>query len=218
MQAQKLTVQTRSRTGKEAARKLRAQGRIPAVLYGPKTEPVKLVVDPREFYHRLDPERKRNTIFELEVEGLQSNGPIFAIVKDYAVDTIRDTLLHLDFYRVHEGEPVEVVVPIVFTGKSKGEQMGGRPHAVLREVPVRCAPERIPARIEHDVTEVGIGDIVHVKDVDPGEGVEILLPPEQTLYSVAAGRGEVVEAQEGEGAEEGAEEAKSEASSSSEGK
>ena len=214
MQAQKLKVELRTRTGKSAARKLRRSGKIPAILYGPGMETVYLALDPRELFHRLDPERKRNTVFELEIAGSDLNGPVYAMVKEFHQDTLKDELVHLDFYRVEEGRPVEITVPIVFTGKSKGEQLGGRPHAVLREVPIRCVPEKVPARIEYDVTEVNIGEIVHVKDVDPGEGIEILLPPEQTLYTISAGRGETAEAQEAaEGGEAAEGEGEAQASS-----
>jgi len=142
----------------------------------------------------LDADRKRNTVFALHAEGEGApSDPVYAMVRDYQQDTLKGGLLHVDFIRVSEDRPVEVRVPLYFTGKAKGIQFGGMAHEVYREVMVKCSPSKIPAFIEHDVSPLDIGDLIQVKDMDPGEGVSIMLPPEQTLFTVIVTRVDIPE-------------------------
>ncbi len=207
MDAHKVKVSVRQERGKGPARRLRGQGLIPAVLYGAGADAISLTADPHELIKALDPGKKRNTVFELEIDGHSEKDPVYAMIRDFQEDTLKGSLLHVDFVRVSEDRPVEVTVPVYFTGKAKGVQMGGMAHQVFREVPIRCTPDRIPVHLEHDVTSLEIGEMLSVSDLDPGEGVEVLLPSEQTLFSIMAGR----VAGPLEGGEETSEEAEAEA-------
>ena len=197
MQSAKLDVTMRTDRGKGAARQARMRGLVPAVCYGGGFDTLHLYVDPNAMIRSLDADRKRNTVFALHAEGEGApSDTVYAMVRDYQQDTLKGNLLHVDFIRVFEDHPIEVRVPLHFTGKIKGVQEGGTAHQVYREVMVACSPANIPAFIEHDATLLDIGDMVQVKDVDSGEGVTIMLPPEQTLFTVIVTRVELPEEEE----------------------
>jgi large subunit ribosomal protein L25 len=192
-----LNAEIRTQSGKGEARKLRSRGLIPAVFYGPKTDARSIAVSPRDLLKALDNPHGRNTVLGLKM-GDQDG---LALVKDIDVDPVTAEPLHVDFYQVEPGRTVDVDVPFKTKGRAVGVQKGGTLHVTLRSLPVRAAPENIPARIVVDVTRMDIGAVVRVENLELAEGVSVLREPHTTLVTVMSeekkrGRGEEETAEE----------------------
>jgi len=187
----------RSDTGKEYARKLRAEGRIPAVLYGKDMEPVGLSLDIQEteyLFHRISVD---NTIVDLVVEGEAE--PFQTLVRDIQTHPHKSGLLHVDFLRIQKGVAVELDIPVALEGIPVGvKESGGVLEQIINELRVKCIPSKIPEVMKVDVSGLQVGDSLHVSDIDFGEGVEILVDPERTLCNVAIPKVIATEAEEGE--------------------
>jgi large subunit ribosomal protein L25 len=184
MQAIKISATPRTQSGKNAARRLRASGQVPAVIYG-KGEPARpLSVNPDEVASALYSERGRNVVVSLEVEGKSTQ----AMIAEYQYHPLSRELLHTDFVEVSDETPVEVKVPLRLTGRSKGVVMGGKLRQVFRELPVRCLPNQIPVELVHDITELDIEGHVAVADLALPEGVSVLQRAKQTVALVTLDR------------------------------
>lgn len=169
--------------GKGPARRLRASGKIPAVAYGTGLTATSLAISPKELTRILGGEHGLNTVVELEVEG----GPnLHTLVVDYQIHPVTRAVLHADFKKIDLDAPVEVEVRLELVGKSAGVTAGGELHQIFRKVAVRCLPAQIPVKLTHDVTELGLDQAAHVKDLSLPEGVEVLLPPDRTFAAVYA--------------------------------
>ncbi len=158
----------RSATGKGVARKARAAGRIPAVLYGGGVDPVSITISSKD-WEKITRHMKRNVILDMEIHGGDSveNRPV--MVKEVQRDGLGIEVKHIDFLQVSMEKTVEVEVPIHLTGKSKGEILGGVIDVHLRSIKVECLPGQIPEEIVIDMTQLDIGDSVHVSDISlPG--------------------------------------------------
>jgi len=198
-----LRAQKRDQRGKGAARKLRAVGRVPAVLYGKGTDTVDLSLDAREAEYLFLSVSVENTIIGLDIEG--EKVPVQTLVREIQVHPYRPLMLHVDFYRVREGEMIELEIPVHLVGTPEGvKNAGGILQLLIHELPVRCLPTEIPESIELDVSGLGIGDSIHVSDLGLPAGVEVMVEADRTVCSVGAPRVVVEEAPEGE---EGAAEA-----------
>jgi large subunit ribosomal protein L25 len=153
--------------GKNESRRLRAQGRIPAVLYGGQkageaAEPI--AVDPKVLMRILHSESGLNTLISLSVNGSATR----VLVKEYQVDPVTHKLLHVDFYRIAMDKVLTVTVPVVVKGEPKGvKQQGGVLDFVHREVEVECLPADIPDKIEIDVSELLLNEAIRVRDLPP---------------------------------------------------
>jgi len=180
----KLTAQRRTGTGKGAARRTRAQGRLPAVCYGRGREPMSLSVDPLALRAALDPVKQRNTLIEMNVEG--ADGPIDVLLREIHRDPVDDRLLHADFQAVRRDQEVKVTVPVVLLGKPEGVKLGGILHQAYRQLRVACLPDRIPLRLELDVSGLLIGQALHASDLALGQGVRALVGPKESIASVVA--------------------------------
>lgn len=192
MQAIKITATPRSNTGKNANRRLRASGMIPAVAYGQGGPARDLAVSPEAVVHALSSERGRNVVVSLEVEGKA----VDAMIAEYQYHPVSRSLLHADFIEVTEETIVDVNIPLNLTGKAKGVVMGGKLRQVFREVPVRCKPSLIPVEIVHDVTELDLDQHVHAKDLKLPAGVTVALRERQTVAVVAADKRSKAEEEE----------------------
>lgn len=210
----------RSETGKGAMRRLRREGRIPAVVYGRGEETRPLSLDAHDFemltkHHSLD-----TTIVELSIEGAgRKGGKLRTLIAEVQNHPYKPQVLHVDFQQIHAGERVTVQVPIRLLGTPAGVRAGGVLQHVLHDIELECAVEEIPDAIEVDVSGLEIGDGVHVSELAVPENVEVLIDPERTVCTVApptvleVEEPEEEEAEEPElvGAEEEAEEAAAEA-------
>ena len=192
MEVGKLNVEYRGDTGKSAVRRLRNSGKIPAICYGPGKDPMPLALDPSALTKSLDPIKKTNTVLTLTVEGAptDSETQLTVMLRDYQKDAIRGHLVHADFVRVDLGKPVHATVPIVLVGKSEGVKLGGIMHQVIRVLQISCTPDKIPAKLEVDVTNLGMGEAIHVSDLPLTEGVRPLADGGSTICSVTAPKAE----------------------------
>jgi large subunit ribosomal protein L25 len=179
-----LSARAREGTGKGNARKLRAAGRIPAVIYGHGEETRKLSVDAHELKTLFSKIRVENTVITMNIEG--ESEPSQALVREVQRHAYRDDFVHVDFYQIHAGEAITVEVPIRLLGNPPGVKAGGVLQHALNEIEVRCMPDRIPATLDVDISSLEIGDSVHVSDIPQPEGVEFLIDAERTVCSVMA--------------------------------
>jgi large subunit ribosomal protein L25 len=189
METTKLQAEVRASRGKGPARRLRAEGKVPAVVYGPGVSPTALSVSPKDLAKALGSERGRNVVFSLSFDGNE----VLAMVRDLAVDPVTRSVLHADFYRVTEDLEIHVVVPVTTHGRAVGVQRGGSMKVSFREVPVRTRPGIIPASIHIDVAKLDIGQTITVAGLELPEGVVVTLPPKQTVVTILAegkGKGE----------------------------
>ncbi len=180
-----LSAEKRDTRGKNEARRLRAAGRIPAVLYGGAAETVALAVDPKTLSRILHSDSGVNTLIALDVEGETTR----VIVKDYLLDPVKHHLLHADFYRLAMDKPITVTVLIELTGEAKGvKQLGGLLDFVHREVDIECLPSDIPERIEIDVTDLAIGQSVRLRDLAESARWTPVSDPDTLILHVSAPR------------------------------
>lgn len=169
--------------GKGPARRLRAAGQIPAVAYGADIAATSLAVSPKELRRLLSGDLGLNTVVELHVDGKVK---MHTLVVDYQVHPITRAILHADFKKIDLDEPVDVEVALELVGKPAGVTAGGELHQIFKKLPVRCRPAQIPVKLVHDITELGLDQAAHVKDLTLPEGAEVLLPPERTIATVYA--------------------------------
>lgn len=159
-----LEASPRSSRGKNEARRLRASGKMPAVVYGGNTKGGEAIaVDPKVLWHILHSDSGANTLINLRTgEGTAAR----VMVRDYQLDPITSALLHADFYRVAMDKAIAVTVPVVVRGEAVGvKQQGGVLEHVHREVELECLPADIPEHIEVDISEMIVGQAIRVKDV-----------------------------------------------------
>jgi large subunit ribosomal protein L25 len=176
----KLTAERRSDTGKGVARKLRADGKVPAVLYGQGLDTTPLVVDARELLHLLHSGAGANTLVDLVVDGEQH----LAIPREIQRDHIHSKFLHVDFLAVSRTETIQVNVPVHEFGDAVGIREGGVVEHHLRELQVECLPQDVPDQIEVDITDIELGGMIHVRDVVAPKGATILTNPEDAVLSI----------------------------------
>lgn len=184
METVKLNVETRTQHGKGPARQLRMAGKVPAVFYGRGVETTSVTVSPKELVAAVSGELGINSPLGVEVNGQQHT----CLIADYQVHPVSRDILHADFMKVDDSHKVNIQVPLEFVGKAKGIVMGGRLRQVYRKLPVSCLPSQIPAKIEFDVSELEIDDIVRVGDLKLPEGVEVRYKAAQTLGGVYGSR------------------------------
>jgi len=180
METTTLQAEVRASRGKGPARRLRAQGKVPAVFYGPGVEPTPLTLSPKELTKALRGERGRNVVFKLSVGGKDE----LAMVRDLTTDPVSHELLHIDLYRVFEDKQIEVDVPFHTHGRAAGVVQGGVLNVTRRTLPIRTTPANIPVSIDADVTHLNIKDSIAVEEIALPEGVVCTLRPKLTLAIV----------------------------------
>lgn len=178
-----IDVELREGRGKETNRRLRAAGRIPAVVYGHGIDPVALSLDPAQLDRKLRASHAgMNTLIDLTGVGALKGRTV--LVKEIQREPIRGWPTHADFYAINVNETIEVEVPIHLKGDSPGVSLGGVIEHVLRELELECLPNAIPDEIIADVSNLGIGDSLHVSDLVLPEGVELLTDATLSVVSV----------------------------------
>jgi len=196
MEKRKLKVKLRDRTGKEYVKKLRKNGVLPAVLYGPHLKKsLSLQIDIKELRSFLSQSDKAK-IITLEITDQKTDKQHNVIIKDSQRDLIKGDLQHLDFYAVTRGETVTTTVPISFVGKSQGEKIGGIVEHLVRELDLECLPKDLPSIIEVDITPLGLGDSLSVGDVKVPSGIKVLTHPQEVVVSVVSPAKEEVKVEE----------------------
>lgn len=180
METTTLQAEVRAGRGKGPARRLRAEGKVPGVFYGPGVEPTPLTLSPKELTKALQGERGRNVVFKLSLDGKDE----LAMVKDLTTDPVTQELLHIDLYRILEDKVLEVNVPFRAKGRSVGVVQGGVLNITRRVLPLRTTPANIPVSIEVDVTHLALKDTISVEEIELPAGVECTLQPKLTLVIV----------------------------------
>lgn len=175
-----LKAESRDGTGKGAARKLRAGGRVPAVLYGHGIEPERLAVDARDLYHVLHTDAGGNVLIDLHV-GRKRH---LAMPREVQRDHVRGGFLHVDFLAVRRDEKIAVDVPVQLVGESPGVKEGGVIEHHLWEVRVEALPHQVPETIEANVSGLAIGDALKVEDLKAPDGATILSDPSESIVHV----------------------------------
>jgi large subunit ribosomal protein L25 len=171
----------RATKGKGSARKLRAAGRIPAVVYGHAEEARSISVDAHELERLFAGISIENTVIDL---GIDEAAAIRVLVRETQTHPYRMEVLHVDFYQVHAGEQVTVEIPIQIAGTAQGVREGGILDQILHELPVRCLVDQIPEAIEVDVSALAVGDTIHVRDLSLPKGVEVEVEGDRVVCSV----------------------------------
>ena len=186
-----LNAEVRSETGKGVARKLRAAGKVPGVIYGHGREPMALTLNAREFDRLAERVRITSTVIELALDGKTAR----TLVRELQRDPIKRTILHVDFQELVAGEKVNVTVPIRFVGTPEGVKTGGGIlEEIVHHVHIECDPANIPDHIDVDVSALTIGHSLHVSDLKLPEGVEVTDEPGTTVAVVSAPKTEEVAA------------------------
>lgn len=206
---QTMTAEPRDRAGKGAARATRRAGRVPAVVYGEKKQPVLVSLDPRDIRKSVDSGHFFATIFDLQVDGQTER----VIPRDLQVHPINQLPQHVDFLRVAADTQITVEVPCTFVNEeeSPGIRRGGVLNVVRFDIEVECGIDDIPQGFEIDLTGLDIGDSVHASSLTLPQGVELTITDRDfTIATVAAPTvvaeetaAEAAEAEEGEEGEEG---------------
>jgi large subunit ribosomal protein L25 len=188
----RLEVVKREGRGKNEARRLRAAGRVPGVVYGAvkdgkRPEGVPVAVDPKEVLRILHSDSGVNTLITLKLDGSEAR----VMVKEYQLDPVTHQLLHADFYQLAMDRAITVAVPIAIRGEAKGvKQQGGLLDFVTREVEVECLPTDIPEHIEVDVTELMLHQAVRVRDLPAGVKFTLRTEPDTMLVHVVLPKAE----------------------------
>lgn len=171
---------------KNASRRLRKEGYIPAVLYGLNLEPVCIKVNSKQLKDLLRGKGITNVIFDVVVSE-NGNHKETAIIKEIQRDIISREILHLDFMRIEMEREVETMVPIVIIGEEEAigvKEQGGVVQHGLRELHIACLPKDIPDKIEYNISDLKMGDVVKVSDLKVSGNVKVLSHPEEVIVSI----------------------------------
>jgi large subunit ribosomal protein L25 len=190
MASASLSAETRTETGKGVARKLRAAGRVPGVIYGHSREPQSLSINARDLDKLLSTIAAGSTVVELSLGNATTN----TLIREVQRHPFKKQILHVDFMELVAGEKVIVDLPLVFVGIPEGVRTGGGLlEQMLHSVEVNVDPSSIPNHIDVDVSELVMGHSLHVRDLKLPEGVEVLSDEDATVCAVIAPRAVVEE-------------------------
>jgi len=196
-----LEAQPRTAGNKNDARRVRRDGKIPAVVYGAGKDAVSVTVDPRHVMRILNSETGHNTIFDLTLDHDKTK----AMIVDWQFEPVKGKLLHVDLKRIAMDRKLTVMVPIELKGEPVGvKQQGGILEQMLREVEIECLPADIPSFIEVDVTELVFGKVLRVADLPHTGKLKFLTDENQPVAHVTAVKEEVAATPEAAAAEAGA--------------
>jgi large subunit ribosomal protein L25 len=181
----KLKAEPRTNVGRSAVRKLRARGLIPAVIYGGKNEPQALQVAAREINNMMSHASGENVLVELEIAGEGSSRT--ALVQEVQHLPVGGEIRHVDFHAISMDQMIQAEVPLEATGTAVGvKTFGGLLEQSLRALAIECLPADLPDRITVDVSQLNIGDSIHVRDIQLPSGVTAKVQPDLTAFSVVA--------------------------------
>jgi large subunit ribosomal protein L25 len=191
-----LTAKVRTTKGSSVARRSRAQGVVPAEIYGHKSENQSIEVSEKEFVKIISSAKGENIFFALNIEGAKTAGPVLAVVKEIQYDKVSNSVLHADFHQVNMKEKIRIKVPVrvLNTDTCEGVKEGGVLQLAMRTVEVQCLPTEVPESIQVDAAHLGIGSAVHVSDLKLPEGVRAVQSAGSVVVSVAQQMAEEVKA------------------------
>lgn len=178
MEQKSLRVSIRKKLKKGPAKRLRREGKIPAVVYG-HSQPMAIAVEAREFNQNFA-SIQSNVLYDIDIEGEHRD----VLVKEVQKDIITDTIKHIDFFEIERGKTLRTTVPIQIEGSAAGVKEGGLLEEHLHSLEIECMPKDIPTFIPLDVSSLNIGDSLHVSDLKAPEGVKILSSLEVAIVGV----------------------------------
>jgi large subunit ribosomal protein L25 len=188
MASEQLSASARDLGGKGVARKLRSEGRIPAVVYGHGREPQPLSINSRELDRLLDHIAAEATVIDLDIDGK----PARTLIREIQRHPFKRQILHVDFQELVAGEKISVRLPIILVGVPDGVRLdGGILDQTMRELEVEVDPSNIPNHVDIDVTKLTIGSSIHVREITLPEGVEVLDDGDASVCVVSAPRAAV---------------------------
>src|SRR3989440_12488921 len=181
----KLKAEPRTNVGRSGVRKLRVRGIIPAVIYGGKVKPQPLQVAARDINAIMSHASGENVLVDLEITGEKSNRT--ALVQDVQHSPVRGEIVHVDFHAISMDETIQAEIPLEAIGTPVGvKTFGGLLEQSLRSLAIECLPRDLPDRITVDVSQLNIGDSIHVRDIQLPSGVTAKVPVDLTAFSVMA--------------------------------
>jgi len=178
-----ITAASRQTGGKGFARRVRGTGNIPAIVYGPEKQPTAIAVSERELRGALKTAGGvHGSIFTLNLDGQQSK----VIVREIQRDPLTSRMVHIDFHAISMTKPINIEIPVNFTGLAKGvKSEGGIMQVLMRDIEISCLPVNIPEHFSVDVSELGIGDSIHIRDLSI-PNVHILADPSNVIVVISA--------------------------------
>ncbi|MBI3249596.1 MAG: 50S ribosomal protein L25 [Deltaproteobacteria bacterium] len=179
-----LTVEPRTDRGKGNAGRLRRQGRVPAVFYGPGKPAASVSIDAREFHFKIAG-LEGSHLIQLASSQLDLHDKI-AILREVQRHPVTDGLVHVDFLQVDENKPLQVAVALHFVGKAEGVTAGGQLQSAMRAITVECLPREIPEFIEIDVTHLKVHDSIHISGITLPPGVRAVFDADESVVSVTS--------------------------------
>lgn len=195
MQSVTLQGTVRTELGTKYAKQLRDQGHVPCVIYGGKAT--------IHFYAPMLAFRDLVYTAEARMASIELDGKTYnAVIQDMQFHVLTDTLTHVDFIEVLDGKPVTIVVPIILTGNSRGVRSGGKLKSALRNLKVKGLIDALPSSIEHDITDLRIGQAIRVSDIKVGKIYEILNSDNAVVVSISSSRTSVADTDDDEAAVE----------------
>ncbi len=188
-QQAKLTAQRRTQVGRNAIKKIKADGMVPGVIYGSAQEPVNLQINGRELLNVLSHASGENILVELEILDGSEKQNALAMIQEIQHHPLQREIVHVDFHAVSANETVSAEVPIETVGEAVGVKVhGGLLEHILRYLEVECLPGDLPQVIEVDVTNLEVGQSLHVRELKLPSGVEAMTDAEQTVVAVVEAR------------------------------
>lgn len=181
-----IAARIRETKGKGAARKLRRNNQIPAIFYGPKTEPVMLTVDHEELHRITKHGASDNILLDLQLQSDKGTESRKAILKDLLIDPIKGSYLHADFYEISMEKEITVNIPIHLNNTPVGVSDGGILQHIKRDLTISCLPGKLVDSLDVDVSNLDIGDSVHIRDINLPEGIQTIEDENLTVAVVAA--------------------------------
>ena len=182
MQQKTMSIELREKVGKGVARKLRANGRVPGVVYGKGVEPVAVSVDAKELAGVIVGEGGRNNLITLQGGGILNGNTV--IVADLQKAALKGTFVSVDLHKINMNEKIRVHVPVALVGTAAGVKEGGMLDVVMHSLDLECLPAQIPEHVEVDVTGLAIGHAIHVGELVLPAGVKALDDPKATIVSI----------------------------------
>jgi len=181
--------------GKNASRRLRREGKVPVIFYGPATDNVSLIIQKTDIFKILKSETGENTIFRVSIDSKTQN----AMIKEIQTDPVSDEILHTDLIQIAMDKAVQISVPIVLEGEAVGVKAeGGFVDVSTREVEVECLPSDIPEKVILDISDLHLHQTMKIEDIPIPENVEILSDPNTVVVHIAAPVAEEVVVEEEE--------------------
>ena len=207
MEAIELKANVRKESGKGPARRLRAEGLVPAVLYGSGAESTMLYVNAADLIKIIRAEKGETGFIKIVIDEAGKNVEKISVLKELQKNTVTKTIVHADFYEIRMDRKLTRNVPVHIVGDAIGVEKGGELQQFKRDIKISVLPEQMPRHFDVDVTELAIGTSIHVRDLKLAEGIEILDAGNITIVTVSAKKGGLGEEAAPAAAAEGEEEA-----------